>query len=85
MESKRRELRGDEEWMESTLLSTTKKRKHITKTNCVGRQRHDEGEETPTAQKEGQQEVIKLSESDAEVQAIGETRGATGMCLIYSM
>jgi len=62
VESKRRELRGDEEWMESTLLSTTKKRKHITKTNCVGRQRHDEGEETPTAQKEGQQEVIKLSQ-----------------------
>lgn len=25
------------------------------------------------------------TESDAEVQAIGETRGATGMCLIYSM
>lgn len=60
--------------MESTLLSTTKKRKQITETNCVGRQRHDEGKETSRAQNEGQQEVIKPRKSDAEVQAIGETQ-----------
>lgn len=43
-----------EQCMESKLLSASRKMKHITETNCVGRQRHDEGEGIAKAQKEEQ-------------------------------